>query len=101
MLAIQPIPSFLNDREGFIASKRGLQVDRHRLKPHSRVSNAVLGTHQLQFVAGARLGFQQHFMHGRSGKFERGDQAVSQQYPRQEQAGRQIAHTDGLTGKRQ
>ncbi len=57
-----------------------------RLEAYPRVGNAILSPHQLQFVAGAGLGFQQHLMHGRGGEFERLQPAVAQQHARQEQA---------------
>ena len=63
--------------------------------------NPVLRPHQLQLITGTRLGLQQHFMHRRCGELERRHQTVTQQHPRQEQAGRQIAHAHRLTRKRQ
>ncbi|MNF83097.1 hypothetical protein D3C84_654130 [compost metagenome] len=47
--------------------------------------DAVLGPHQLEFVAGAGLGFEQYFMDGGGGEFERCQAAIAQQQARQEQ----------------
>ncbi|MNP82713.1 hypothetical protein D3C76_1814440 [compost metagenome] len=48
--------------------------------------DAVLGPHQLEFVAGAGLGFQQHLMHRSGGKLERGQPIITQQHAGKEQS---------------
>ena len=67
-------------------NRRDLKRQQLRLEAYPWVRNAVLSPHQLQFVAGAGLGFQQHLMHGCSGEFEGLHPAVAEQHTRQEQA---------------
>ena len=56
------------------------------------MGDAVLGAHQLQLVAAAGLGLQQHFVHGGGAEFEGCAQVIAQQQACEEQPGSQVAH---------
>lgn len=56
----------------------------------------ILRPHQLQLVAAAGLGFQQHFMDRGAGEFEGVTQVVAEQQAREEQPRGQVTDPDRL-----